>query len=167
MRVAVRTVSLALLLVALGAAGASWFTPRPELEAADAAEVAIEALAAAGFDGEVAEEPTLGVHDSESGDTFDAWTVFVDVPVDGTAERVELRVRQSAGQLVYVDDRIGPDGSERLLTEQQFQAIGRYEDDSLTNRWMLRNGVGSVSAGAIAVTCFALARRPEVLWRTV
>lgn len=163
-RSVVRTVSWVLLFAALGAAGASWFTPTPELGAEDASELARDALAEAGVEVDRLTTPVRMVHQTESGDTVDAWRVRAEVQVDGAAEEVELRVQQSAGQLVYVDDRIGVDDAERLLDEDQFATLGQFRDDTLADRWVLRNAIAGGSALFVAVTGYVLATRSDPLW---
>jgi hypothetical protein len=163
-RTVVRTVSWALLFAVLGAAGASWFTPTPELDADDAAELALDALAAAEVDVDRARQPVRMVHETADGDTVDAWRVLVDVRVAGEAEQIELRVQESAGQLVYVDDLVGPDGSQRLLSDAQFEALREHRDDALADRWVLRNGLAAVAALATAAISYLLATRSDPLW---
>lgn len=160
----VRTVSWVLLFAALGAAGASWFTPTPELDADDAQELAGDALGEAGVEVDDLAAPVRMVHQTESGDTVDAWRVRADVQVDGEPEEIELRVQQSAGQLVYVDDRIGAGDTERLLTDDQFATLGEYRDDTLADRWVQRNALAAVAALIIAATCYALATKSGPLW---
>lgn len=164
MRTVVRTVSWVLLFAALGAAGASWFTPTPELEAKDASDLARDALGEAGIEVDRIAAPTRMVHQTESGDTVDAWRVRTEVQVDGEPEEIELRVQESAGQLVYVDDRIGADDAERLLSDDEFATLGRYRDDSLADRWVLRNGLAALTALLIAGTGYVLASRSDPLW---
>jgi hypothetical protein len=163
-RTVVRTVSWVVLFAALGAAGASWFTPTPELEADDASALVIDALTEAGIDvGRVSAARQI-VHETEAGELIDAWRVRANVRVDGGLEQIELRVQQSAGQLVYVDDRIGEDDSERLLTDDQFDSLGRHRDDTLADRWVLRNVLAAVAAVAVAGTCYVLATRSDPVW---
>lgn len=156
--------SWVLIFAAVGAAGASWFTPTPDLEAGDARDLARDALGDAGIDVARVSAASRVVHETEDGDTVDAWRVRVNVPVDGEVEQVELRVQESAGQLVYVDDRIGPDDTERLLTDEQFDVLGRYRDDTLARRWVLRNGLAAVIALIVAGTSYVLATRTDPLW---
>lgn len=158
--------SWVVLFAALGAAGASWFTPTPDLEADDAGDLARDALGAAGVEVDRVAAPVRMVHQTEAGDTIDAWRVRADVEVDGQAEEIELRVQQSAGQLVYVDDRIGVDDAERLLDEDQFATLGQYRDDTLADRWVLRNALAAVAALIIAGAGYALATRSDPLWST-
>lgn len=160
----VRTVSWVLLFAALGAAGASWFTPTPELGADDASGLAGDALAEAEVEVDRLATPVRMVHQTESGDTVDAWRVRADVQVDGDPEEIELRVQESAGQLVYVDDRIGAGDTERLLTDDQFATLGQYRDDTLADRWVLRNALAAVSALVVAATCYVLATRSGPIW---
>lgn len=160
----VRTVSWVLLFAALGAAGASWFTPTPELEADDAGALVIDALTEADVDVARVSASRKIVHETEERDLIDAWRVRANVRVDGELEQIELRVQQSAGQLVYVDDRIGEDDTERLLTEDQFASLGRHRDDTLADRWVLRNALAAVAALFIAGTCYVLATRSDPVW---
>jgi hypothetical protein len=157
-------VSWVVLFAALGAAGASWFTPTPELEAEDAGDLARDALGEAGVEVDGVATPVRMVHQTEAGDTVDAWRVRADVQVDGRPEEIELRVQESAGQLVYVDDRIGVDDAQRLLDEDQFTTLGQYRDDTLADRWVLRNGSAAVAALIIAGTAYVLATRSDPLW---
>ena len=164
MRTVVRTVSWVLLFAALGAAGASWFTPTPELEADDAGGLVIDALTEADVDVARVSASREIVHETEAGELIDAWRVRANVRVDGELEQIELRVQQSADQLVYVDDRIGEDDTERLLTEDQFDSLGRHRDDTLADRWVLRNALAAVAALLIAGTCYVLATRSDPIW---
>lgn len=156
-----RVVSWVLVFGAVGAAAAAWFTPQPLLESDDAVDVAVGALDDVGFDGSVSGEPELVSHTPEDDDPVAAWAVFVDVD----DETIELRVQESAGQLVYVDDRIGADDTERLLTDDEFVQIGDFRDDSVFRRWVLRNIVGSIAAAMIAGVGFVIAKRSTRLWR--
>ena len=158
---AVRIAAWILLFVAPAAAVASWFTPRPDLDRDDAADTALEALNEAGFEGEIDGRIERGVHELENGDAVEVWLV----PVDVDGEPIELRVRRSVGQLVYVDDRIGPDDTERLLSDDQFETMGEYRNDATVGRWVVRNALGSVDAAIIAVVAYVLAKRSEPLWR--
>lgn len=166
MRSVVRTVSWVLLFATLGAAAAAWFTPTPELDADDASELARDALREAGVQIDRAAAPVRMVHETEAGDTVDAWRVRVGVQADGGDEEIEVRVQQSAGQLLYVDDRIGADDAERLLTDEQFAILGRYRDDSLADRWVLRNALAAVAAMLTAGTAYVVATRSAPLWST-
>jgi hypothetical protein len=163
-RSVVRTVSWVLLFAALGAAGASWFTPTPELEAEDASDLARRALLAAEVDVERVKPPVRMVHETEADDLVDAWSVRIDVRTQAGVEEVEVRVQESAGQLLYVDDLIGADGTERLLSEQQFEVMSQQRDDTLADRWVLRNAMAAVAAIGIAATAYLLATRSDPLW---
>lgn len=166
MRNVVRTVSWVLLFAALGAAGASWFTPTPEIDADDAVDVARVALAQVGVASELVRAPEEGVHETKRGEDVDAWFIALAVDADGSSEQIELRVQRSAGRVVYVDDRIGDDDSERLLSQEQFEALGDHRDDSRSDRWVTRNLLAAVSAAAIAGTSYVLATRSDPLWST-
>lgn len=158
--------SWVLLFASLGAAGASWFTPTPLLEAGDASDLALDALAEVDVEPDRVKPPVRMVHVTSEGQPIDAWRVLTDVRVDGTVEEIELRVQESAGQLVYVDDLIGADGTGRLLSEDQFETLKQYRDDSLADRWVLRNGLAAVAALAIAAISYLLATRSDPLWST-
>lgn len=157
---AVRILAWMLVFVAPAAAVASWFTPRPDLDEDDASETALGALAEVGFEDATVDEVERSVHEPEDGAPVDVWVVFADV--DG--ERIELRVQESVGQLVYVDDRIGPDDAQRLLTDAEFEQMGDYRNDATLGRWALRNGLASATAVLIAVMAYVLARRSHRLW---
>lgn len=156
----VRTAAWVLAFVAPAAAVTAWFTPRPDLDRSDAVATALGALDEAGFEGRVDGRVTRDVHELESGDTVDVW--IVPTRVDG--EEIELRVRRSVGQLVYVDDRIGPDDTERLLTDREFETMGEYRNDATSGRWTRRNVAGTVGAVAIAALAYVIARRSDPLW---
>ena len=160
-RAVVRVVSWVLVFGAIGAAAAAWFTPHPLLEADDAADVAVGALADVGVDATVAGTPELVSHTPADGEPIAAWAVFL----DAGDETVELRVQESAGQLVYVDDRIGEADTERLLTDDEFERIGDYRDDDVFRGWVVRNVAGSVAAVIIAAVGFVIAKRSARLWR--
>jgi hypothetical protein len=163
-RSVVRTVSWVLLFAALGAAGASWFTPTPQLDADDASDLALGALEGADVDVERVRPPVPMVHETREGDLVDAWRVLVDVQAQDAIEEVELRVQETAGQLVYVDDLIGADGTERLLSDEQFEVMRQHRDDTLADRWVLRNAMAAVAAIGIAATAYILATRSDPLW---
>ena len=162
MQSAIRSVAWVLVFVAPAAAIASWFTPRPALDASDAAQTALGALEEVGIEGELTEPVVLAPHVPEDGEPVDAWVVLVDVAGD---ETIEVRVQESAGRLVYVDDRIGPDDTERLLTDDQFDAIGEYRDDATSGQWIRRNVTAVVAAAAAAALAFIIAKRSDPLWR--
>jgi len=162
----VRTVSWVLLFAALGAAGAAWFTPTPELEADDAVDVARVALAKVGVASDLVRPPEEGVHETKDGEEVEAWFIPLAVDAGGESERIELRVQRSAGRVIYVDDRIGPDDEERLLSQEQFEALGDHRDDSRSDRWVTRNLLAAVGAAAIAGTSYVLATRSDHLWST-
>lgn len=159
----VRPAAWVLLFVAVGAAAGSWFTPTPDLAADDATEVAIDALAAADVRARPAAAPRRAEHTTESGDRVDVWIVPVRTQVGGTGEQIELRVQRSAGRLVYVDDRVGEDDAQRLLTDAQFEALAAHRDDTLADRWTRRNALAVVSAAIIAAACYVLATRTRRL----
>lgn len=150
-----------LIFFALAAAATSWLLPRPELDARDAEEVALGALAEVGIEGEVSGEVELVVHRPMAGGEVDAWSV----PVDVDGEEIELRVQESAGRLVYVDDRIGPDDTERLLSDEEYEVFQDYRDDAVDEDWVRENAVGSVAAVLIAGIAFAIAKRTNGIWR--
>jgi hypothetical protein len=160
----VRPAAWVLLFAALGAAAASWFTPTPKLDAADASRMAMDALDRAEVDAELVGAPRRAEHRSSEGATVDVWVVEAETEVGDRTEGIELRVQRSAGRLVYVDDRIGPNDAERLLSDEQFDVLGAHRDDTLADRWALRNGLGALSALVIAGTCYVIATRSDPLW---
>lgn len=147
--------------VAMGAAAAAWFTPTPALDGSDAVDAAVGAMAAAGIEATPIERPERGVHTTDLGTEVDSWFVFLEVPVGGVPEPIELRVQRSTGQLVYVDDRIGPDDQERLLDDAEFRALADHTYDDAREDWVRRNAAASVGALVAAGTALVLARRPE------
>ena len=157
----VRTVSWVLVFVALGVVGAAWFTPRPDLDAGQAADAAVGALASVGFDATVTKPVTRTTHDTADGQQVAVWDVFADV--DG--EEIETQVRVDEGQLVYLDDRIGADRSDRLLSDDQFAAIADYRDRVTLDDWIGRNVAASVAGALVALLAFVVAKRSDPLWR--
>ena len=137
-------------VVAVVAATAAWLDDRPDLTADDATEVALGALAEVDVDGRAERAPTPIEHQPDDGDPIESWSVLVEVPTDAGDDQIELRVQRSAGQLVYVDDNVGPDDTQRLLTDDEFDQIGDYRDNAVFNDWVVRNGVGAGS-GRIGV----------------
>lgn len=166
MRTVVRTVSWVLLFAALGAAGAAWFTPTPELDMDDATELARDSLTAAGVTVDAVRPSVRMVHETSAGESIPAWQVMADVRAGEETEEIELRVQESAGQLVYVDDLIGAARTERLLTDEQFEIMQAHRDDSLADRWVLRNAMAAVAALAVAGLSYLLAVRSDPLWST-
>lgn len=147
----IRVASWVVTFVAIGAAVAAWLTPRIEMDAAVAGDVALDALASAGIDAAtVVGTPTEGVHH----DDVPVWIVTLDVAGD----EIEMRVGDDMGQLVYVDDLVGEDGTERALTEDEWSDVEVYEHDH-QGRWIVRNVVASVAAAAIVGVGFVIARR--------
>ena len=167
MRPVVRSIAWVLLFVAPAAAVVSWFTPRPALDARDAAETALGALAEVGVRGSVDGRVRLREHRPEEGGTIDAWVVMVEVPGKGDAadEQIELRVQETAGRLVYVDDRIGPDATARLLSDDEFDRLGEYRNDATSDRWYLRNAGAVLTAALVAGVALFLVARSDPLWR--
>jgi hypothetical protein len=161
----VRTVAWVLLFASLGAAAASWFTPTPELDAGDARTLVTDALEAADVDVNGLSEPRRADHRTSEGKSVAVWIVEADARAGQGVGGIELRVQRSAGRLVYVDDRVGPDSSQRLLTDEQFEALGAHRDDSRSDRWVLRNVLAAVSALLIAGTCYTIATRADLQWR--
>lgn len=92
-------------------------------------------------------EPTLGPE-------VPVWVVVVSV--DGN--EIEMKVDDEDGQLVYVDDLIGEDDSERALDDEQWSEIRVYRDDH-ADRWVRRNIAGSIAAAAVVGVGFVMARR--------
>ncbi len=159
----VRLVSWIVVFASLGATTAAWVVlarDRPDLDAADATEVALGALAEVGVDGTVDGAPTLIGHTPEDGESIRAWSVIVQVGDDGV--EIELRVRENAGQLVYVDDNVG-DG-DRLLTDEEFERIGSYRDDTVIDTVRRRNIGATVATLLIAVVGYTIAKRSRTAW---
>ena len=158
----VRTAAWVLLFAALGASASAWFSPHPDLDADDAASVAVDAYAAAGFDATVDDTPELSGHVTSDGDAIDVWVV--QAVIDG--EQIESRVLTDGGQLVYVDDRIGADDTGRLLTDDQFLTIDDFRSDPTHGQWVARNLAALLAAVAVAGVCFVIAKRTDRLATT-
>ena len=58
-----------------------------------------------------------------------------------------------------------PTQQDQLLSDEQFERLGRYEDDTYADRWALQNGLGSASAIVVVVVSVVLGRRTDTLWR--
>lgn len=155
----VRKVAWVLVFVAPAAAAASWFTPHPDLDRDDAVDVAVGSLADVDVTAEVTAEVTDAVHETEEGVSIDVWVV----PADVGDQRIELRVHRSVGELVYIDDRIGPDQTERLLTDAQVESMDDYRDDATRGRWIARNAAATVAAAIIAAVAWLMVTRAQRL----
>lgn len=160
-RTVVRSVAWVAVFVAMGAAAISWFTPRPDLDASDAEATALGALAEVGVEGTVDEPVERSQHATADGDELDVWVVYVDVG----DETVETRVLVDAGQLVYVDDRIGPDRQERLLSDEDFDSVAGYRHDATLGEWVAANVGAMIAAALVAVTGYVIAKRSDAVWR--
>ncbi len=156
----VRTAAWVLVFVALGAAVASWFTPRPDLDAADAVDTAVGAFAEIGLEVSPGAPIERMQHSPAAGDPVAVWAV----PVDVDGDEIETRVLVDSGQLVYVDDRVGPDRQERLLTDDQFRAIAEYRNDVTLADWVTRNLAATVAAAIVALVGFVVAKRSDQVW---
>lgn len=157
MRVVVRTAAWVLVFVALGAAVASWFTPKPDLDAVDAVDTAVGAFTQVGLDGAPGELIERMQHSPSDGDPVAVWVV----PLDVDGQEVETRVLVDSGQLVYVDDRVGPDRQERLLTDDQFRTIAEYRNDVTLGEWVGRNLAATAAAVLVALVGFVVAKRSD------
>ncbi len=165
MRVVIRSVCWVLAVTAVAVVAVAWSSTRPTLDAADAADVAVRALDSAGFAAVVTDPPIAGRHETHDGQVLDVWIVDATVRDGEQRATIELRVQKSAGHVVYVDDRIGPHQQDQLLSAEQFERLGRYEDDTYADRWALQNGLGSASAIFVVVVSVVLSRRTDTLWR--
>lgn len=149
-----------LIFIAVGAAATAWLTPRPEIDEDDAAEVALGALDEASVDATLAKAVVESEYVPDNDDPLEVWVVTVSVG----EEMVELQVDQQSGQLVYVDDNIGPNDSERLLTDEQFEVVAKYRSTELRD-WIRRNAFGSAAATLIAILGFIVSKRSDRLWK--
>lgn len=148
-----------MVFVAAGALIAAWISPGGELDADDAAEIAVASLDSVGFDGTVVGDPELGAHEPPDGDPVDAWSVMVEV--DG--EEIELRVQSDLGAVIYVDDRIGEGGTGRLLSDEDFVALGGFRDHRLRDQRNQQNLAGTLGAAAVAAVGLTLSLRSASL----
>lgn len=82
--------------------------------------------------------------------------------VDVDDHRIEFRVDQDAGELLYVDDLIGPDRQERFFTDEQWETVRHYRDGKLSS-WVGRNAMGSMAAVLIVGAGFVLAKRSDLI----
>lgn len=150
------------VFVALGVGVISWFTPKPDLGASDATHTAVGAFSEIGFEGSVSGTVERSEHSPAEGDAVEVWVV----PLDIDGNEIETRVLVDSGQLVYVDDRIGPDRQERLLTDDQFLAIAEYRNDVTRDDWIGRNAAATLAALVAAGVGFVVAKRSGPLWRS-
>lgn len=165
MRSLVRPLALLAAIVAVGAVVAVGWLASSELDDDDAAQVAIGALDSVGVDAEVTADEdgalaTRGEHETEDGESVDAWFVRPET----TQGAVELRLRVSDGRLVWVDDRVGADAQTRLLTDAQFDELAEYRSDPAGDRWLSQNLAGTVAAvvaAAVAVGIFVVSARTD------
>lgn len=162
MRTLIRSAAWVAVFVAVGAAAISWLTPRPDLDAADAEATALGALAEVGVEGTVEEPVERSRHATADGDELDVWVVYVEVG----EETVETRVLVDAGQLVYVDDRIGPDRQERLLSDDDFDTVADYRREATLGEWVAANVGAMIAAAFVAGTGYVIAKRSDRLWRS-
>lgn len=160
MRGVVRPVAWALVFAALAVAAIAWFTPKSDLDADDAESTAVGAFAEVGVEADVVEPVVRAEHSPADGDPVEVWVV----PLEVGEDEIETRVLVEAAQLVYVDDRIGADGQERLLTDDEFLTIADYRDNSKRNDWVRRNAMASVAGVLIAGVSFVVAKRSDRLW---
>ncbi len=159
MRPTLRMMSWVLAFVAVGAATAAWFTPRPELDARQAAQTAAGALAHVGYTATVTAPVVRDARETADGTTVGVW----DVKLQVRGDPIEAAVLVDAGQLVYIDDRIGADRTDRLLSDEEFEAIGEYRNDVVRHDWVLRNLVAGVAALCIAPVALVIAKRSDTL----
>lgn len=152
---ALRSLAWVMIFVALAAAAASWFTPRPDLDRDDAVETALDSLEDAGVEAAVGGRVTPGTFRTKKGQEIDVWIV----PVEVGDEVIELQVQQAVGRLAFVDDVIGPDKTERLLSDDEYAVLESYRNDVTTERWARRNGAAAVAALPIAGVGYVLAKR--------
>lgn len=153
----VRLVSWVLVFVAIGTAAATWFTPRVELEEDDAVQLAIDALADVGLEATVTDPailaPYLPAEATDDADTIEAWVVYARVGDDV----IELRIDDRTGRLAYLDDRIGADRQDQLLTEAQYEQVSA-SGPGLAD-WVRRGIAATVAAVLVAGTGSFLAKR--------
>ena len=140
-------------LVALGAAALGWLRSPDPLTAADAAELAADALTGAGVAGAVVgPEPAAGTYELASGEAIRVWKAVATVE-GGT---ILLWLAQEDGEPVFLDDR-GPSGATQLLTEAQFQALADHDANPARDRQLRENVVVTVAAAALLVVAALLA----------
>ena len=150
MRTLLRYGPFVLVAVLVVAVVVAWARPTPELEADDAAAVAIGAISSLDLESVVDVEagPILGPDDE--------WVVQL-----GVGEHtIEVRVPPTVGELSYVDDNIGPAAAPtQLFSDDQIAALDRYRDDEVADDRTRQNAVGSAGAVAVLVVIGLLAWR--------
>ena len=131
----------------------AWQQDRPDLDADDARAYTENALEHLGF-GKVVVAPRVAatVYNPQSGgEPIRVWQTAATVE----GGRVQLLVQRDAGVAVFVEDRTS-DGTEQLLTDEQFRELAEYEHDSPLDDHIRRNVIASI-AGVLVVAVAASA----------
>lgn len=130
----------------------AWLSDPPALDAGDARAVAENSLRRIGFeDVSVAAKVDRREHRPAAGGApIDAWRTRSTVE-GGT---VELWVAVRDGAAVFLLDR-SADGTEQLLTDEQFEQLRTISVRPPADRMRTRNIAGTVAAAGIAVVAAA------------
>jgi hypothetical protein len=143
-------VLLGLVVVMLVAV--AWLERPSETTARDAVQTAEDAFVAAGLRSAVVDpDAQPGTYTDERGDAIAVWRVAA--TLDGAP--MELWLARDDGEPVFLDD-VTVDGTARLLTQAQFDAIDSAADNPALARQVRRNLVVTAAAVAILVVVVIL-----------
>jgi hypothetical protein len=146
-----RTVAAVVLACwAIGAVVVAWSQPMPDLTAEDAVTATEGALAGAGVDGVVDNDPRREVYASRSRAPVDVWTVRALV----REAPIEVRLARAGAQPVEIDDRT-LDGTTYVLSQAEYEAVARHVDDPSRARAVWRNVV--LTFAAVLIVALSLA----------
>jgi hypothetical protein len=139
--------------VAVVAVLVGWLQPSPDLTKADARSFTAHALREIGVrDATVDRRVDAGTYrPRRSSDRIAVWHTRASAP----GGNLSLDVDRDRGQAVFVDD-VSTDGTERLLTDDQFAALGRLTTDPARHRRVARNMAATI-AGLLAASVAVLA----------
>jgi hypothetical protein len=150
---------LGLALVVVLVTAFAWLQQPDHITAAEAVRAARGAFEAAGLDVVVAGHPEAGRYDPGGGEERIAvWRTSAQL--DGAT--IALWLSRDDGEAVWLDD-LTPDGTSRLLSDAQFQAVGDHYENPALGRQVRRNLVVTAAAAVILAVLAVIAaqgRRP-------
>jgi hypothetical protein len=138
-------VVIALLIVLFG-----WLQKQPHLTKDDARGFTSHALRSGGLQNvTVAKDVKAGTYALRGARSpLPVWDTSATV----RGGKISLKVDRRVGQAVFVDDRA--DGGGQLLSDAQFNALGRVSTDPARSRRLERNAVGTLAG--VALACVAV-----------
>jgi hypothetical protein len=154
-----RAIVLGLALVVVLVTAFAWLQRPDHITATEAVRAARDAFEAAGLDVVVADQPEAGSYDpGGSEDRIAVWRTSA--RIDGAT--IGLWLSRDDGEAVFLDD-LTPDGTSRLLSDAQFQAVGDHYENPALGRQVRRNLVVTAAAVLILAVLAVMAapgRRP-------